>query len=352
MLADNRLFLLLGTLAAGWIVYLLTPILTPFVFSALLAYLADPLVDRLQKFKLSRSLAVLIVFVLMSLFVVGMVALVIPLVRVQIAVLLDQIPNYIAWVESHFLPYVKEQLGIEMDSVRIGLAQFLKENWGSAGQYAGNALKVFAAPGGWLIASVVNLLLVPVVTFYLLRDWDDLVAHIGSLIPEERREKIFRLARDSDEMLSAFLRGQVAVMFALSIIYTVGLALLGLDNAFAIGVIAGLVSFVPYLGFIVGILLAGLAAVVQFGPLHVAYVVGVFAVGQMIEGMFLTPKFVGDRIGLHPVLVIFAVMAGGQLFGFFGVLLALPVASVVSVVVRFAYDHYRSQGDVIHKPHG
>lgn len=347
MLADNKLFTLLGTVAVGWLLVLLAPILTPFVVSGLLAYLADPLVDRLQKIKLSRTLAVLIVFVLLVLLMVSVVALALPLIRAQIVVLLDQIPKYIAWVEGHFLPYITTQLGIELGDAKVGLAQFLKENWSSATQYAGNAMKIVTAPGGWILAGVLNLLLIPVVTFYLLRDWDDLVSHIGSFVPIKNRDKVFRLARESDEVLAAFLRGQVSVMLALAIIYSSGLALIGLDNAFAIGVIAGLVSFVPYLGFVVGILLAGLAAIVQgFDLLHLGLVVAVFGVGQLAEGMFLTPKLVGDRIGLHPVIVIFAVMAGGQLFGFFGVLLALPVAAVVSVIARFTYEHYKGPREI------
>jgi predicted PurR-regulated permease PerM len=166
-----------------------------------------------------------------------------------------------------------------------------------------------------------SLFLVPILTFYLLRDWDSILGHLAALIPSAQHDTIVGLARETDDMLGAFLRGQLLVMIALSIIYSIGLGLVGLKFAIAIGVVSGLVSFVPYLWKLVG-------------------VVATFSIAQMLEGSLLTPKLVGDRIGLHPVLIIFAVAAGGQLFGFFGILLALPAAAVLSVLVRFAYHRY------------
>jgi predicted PurR-regulated permease PerM len=192
-----------------------------------------------------------------------------------------------------------------------------------------------------LLAWLANMLLVPVVTFYMLRDWDILVERIRELIPRRYERTIARLASASDEVLSAFLRGQLTVMLALGTIYTVGLWIVGLELALLIGMIAGLVSFVPYLGFIVGILAAGVAAVMQFQEvLPLLYVAIVFMVGQSIEGMLLTPLLVGEKIGMHPVAVIFAVLAGAQLFGFFGILLALPVAAVVMVLLRYTHERY------------
>ena len=175
----------------------------------------------------------------------------------------------------------------------------------------------------------------------MLRDWDTIMLHLGALVPESQRETIFKLARESDEVLSAFLRGQILVMLALAFIYSLGLSLVGLKFAIAIGVVSGLVSFVPYLGFVFGIGLAGLTVALEPNPLwQMIGVVATFSIAQFIEGSLLTPKLVGTRIGLHPVIVIFAVAAGGQLFGFFGILLALPAAAVLSVLVRFAYDRY------------
>ena len=180
-----------------------------------------------------------------------------------------------------------------------------------------------------------------ILTFYLLRDWDSILEHLGALLPSEQRQTIVGLAKETDEVLGAFLRGQLLVMMALSFIYSVGLGLVGLKFAVAIGVVSGLVSFVPYLGFVFGIALAGLTVALEPDPLWLmAGVIATFSIAQFLEGSVLTPKLVGDRIGLHPVIIIFAVAAGGQLFGFFGILLALPAAAVLSVLVRFAYHRY------------
>jgi predicted PurR-regulated permease PerM len=183
--------------------------------------------------------------------------------------------------------------------------------------------------------------LVPVVTFYLLRDWDLIVARFRELLPRRHAEKFIELTLECDDMLAAFIRGQLMVMFALSTIYTIGLAMIGLELSLLIGIVAGVVSFVPYLGLIVGIGLAGLAAFFQFHEwLPIVMVVLVFGVAQVVEGVVLTPRFVGERIGLHPVAVIFSVLAGGQLFGFIGVLLALPAAAVIMVLLRYAHRRY------------
>jgi predicted PurR-regulated permease PerM len=194
-----------------------------------------------------------------------------------------------------------------------------------------------------LVQWVGNMVLIPVLTFYLLRDWDILVARFRELLPRRHAEKVTQISLECDDMLAGFIRGQLLVMSALSLIYTVGLMIIGVELALLLGVIAGVVSFVPYLGLIVGVVLSGLAALLQFGDwMPVVYVVIVFSVAQMIEGMVLTPRFVGERIGLHPVAVIFAVLAGGQLFGFTGVLLALPVAAVVVVLLKHAHERYVS----------
>ena len=191
------------------------------------------------------------------------------------------------------------------------------------------------------MTALLSLFLVPIITFYLLRDWDMILQHLSALIPSGQRETVTELARDTDNVLGGFLRGQLLVMLSLAVIYSVGLGLIGLEFAIAIGVVSGLVSFVPYLGLIFGIGLAGITVALEPDPLwKLVGVVATFSIAQAIEGSFLTPKLVGDRIGLHPVLIIFAVAAGGQLFGFFGVLLAVPVAAVLSVLVRFAYHRY------------
>lgn len=221
------------------------------------------------------------------------------------------------------------------------IKQTFVEYWTNVSQVAGSLFSYMTRSGFAILQWLTNLVLVPVLTFYLLRDWDDIVARFRALLPRRYAKQVIALSLECDEMLAAFIRGQLMVMFALAIIYTLGLSFIGLELALLLGVIAGIVSFVPYLGLIVGIGLAGVAAFFQFHEwMPVIMVAVVFGVAQLIEGMVLTPRFVGERIGLHPVAVLFAVMAGAQLFGFIGVLLALPVAAVVMVLLRHTHKRY------------
>lgn len=340
MRTDLRINWLIAVALTGWVLYLLAPILTPFVAAALLAYVGDPVADRLQKLRMPRTVAVVAVFILTFLFLGLLVLLVGPLIRSQVGALLEALPAIAARVEQVWLPWIAATLDIELGD-NVGIGPFLARYSEMAGDWAGKVLMGVAESGGALATAVISLFLIPILTFYLLRDWDYIVARLGALVPVSQRETVFGLGREADDMLGAFLRGQLLVMIALAIIYSLGLSLVGLKFAVAIGVVAGLVSFVPYLGLVFGIALASMTVALEPDPLW--KLVGVFAtftIAQMIEGSVLTPKLVGDRIGLHPVLVIFAVAAGGQLFGFFGILLALPAAAVLSVIVRFAYRNY------------
>lgn len=333
---------LAGIVACGVLLYLLGPILMPFVIGAGLAYLGDPLVDRLQEWKFSRTGGVVVVFVSLSL--VGLITMIIllPMLQSQLKTLIRNIPGYLQWLQSS-VPGLDLLLpaGTQLDAE--GIKKVIAENWSQASDMARALIARVTSSGGTLLTFVANVLLIPVVTFYLLRDWDDLVAWIRDVIPRRWLPQVSTLARESDEVLSAFIRGQLLVMVALGTIYSVGLWIVGLDLALIIGMSAGLVSFVPYLGTIVGILVASIAMLVQTQELFSLVWVGlVFGVGQIMESAILTPLLVGDRIGLHPVAVIFAVMAGGQLFGFIGVLLALPVAAVVAVLLRHAKARWLS----------
>ena len=340
MNTDNRTNWLIAIAISGWLLWLLAPVLTPFVAAALLAYIGDPLADRLQALRLPRTVAVVIVFLLTLLTIALLALLVLPLIQSQVGALLDALPGIIAQAEQVWLPKLSGLIAAGSDEY-IGFAAFIERYSDMAGPWGAKILTAVTRSGGALAAAVISLFLIPILTFYLLRDWDFVVSHLGSLVPKSQRETVFKLARESDEVLGAFLRGQLLVMFALAVIYSVGLTLVGLKFAIAIGVVSGLVSFVPYLGFVFGIALAGITVVMEPDPLlQLAGVVATFSIAQMIEGSILTPKLVGDRIGLHPVIVIFAVAAGGQLFGFFGVLLALPVAAVLSVMIRFMYSRY------------
>jgi len=346
ILTDSQKWLVLALAAGtGWLLYLLAPVLTPFVVSALLAYLGDPLVDRLQARGLSRTPAVCVVFVTM--FLAGLLALLvfIPALENQIAVLIGKLPTALGWAQERLLPWLEQRFGVVLELDPAQLKEHLTAHWQEISKLARELVLQLGRSGQALLGWASFVLLVPVVTFYLLRDWDELVAHVRELLPRPIEPRITQLAREIDAVLAEFLRGQLTVMLALAIIYTVGLWLCGLELAFSIGLIAGLVSFVPYLGVIVGVLLAGIAALLQFQDwIHLLAVVAVFGVGQMLEGMVLSPLLVGDRIGLHPVAVIFAVMAGGQLFGFFGVLLALPVAAAIVVLLRHSRDEYKRSG--------
>ena len=340
MQTDLRLNWLIAISLTGWLFYLLAPVLTPFVAAALLAYMGDPLADRLQKLKMPRTLAVVTVFLITFLALALLILLIGPLIRSQISALFDALPDIAQQVERVWLPSILGWLNIE-GGADIGIGPFLAKYGEMFGNWSGKVLLSVGKSGGALAAAVLSLFLVPIIAFYMLRDWDLIVAHLGALVPESQRETVFKLARESDEVLGAFLRGQILVMLALGLIYSLGLSFVGLKFAIAIGVVSGLVSFVPYLGFVFGIGLASLTVVLEPNPLwQMVGVVATFSIAQFIEGSLLTPKLVGDRIGLHPVIVIFAVAAGGQLFGFFGILLALPAAAVLSVLVRFAYHRY------------
>jgi predicted PurR-regulated permease PerM len=340
MKMDLRLNWLIAIGLTGWLLYLLAPVLTPFIAAALLAYISDPIADRLEKLGMPRTAAVIAVFVLIIVVVALLVILVGPLIGAQVQALFEALPEIVRKFEVVWVPRILGWLNLEPGQ-DLGLGIFLSKYGELFGDWSGKVLVSVGKSGGAVLAAVLSLFLIPIILFYMLRDWDMIVAHIGALVPESKRETVFRLAHESDEVLGAFLRGQLLVMLALAAIYSIGLTLVGVEYAIAIGVVSGLVSFVPYLGFIFGIALAGLTVALEPDPLwQLLGVVATFSIAQFIEGSVLTPKLVGNRIGLHPVLVIFAVAAGGKLFGFFGILLALPVAAVLSVIVRFAFNRY------------
>ena len=332
-----------GILSTVFVLYLLAPILTPFFAAALLAYLGDPLADRLEK-KMSRSIAVSIVFIVLFAALTIMALLILPLLVQQLTYLISNIPAYIDNIQQNVVPMLAQKLGINSNLIDFELIKKLfTTHYAQAGGMVSQIVSSIAASGVALIALVANIVLIPVVTFYLLRDWDDIISRIDELLPRKMQPVIVELAKESDDVLAAFIRGQLLVMLVLGIVYSSGLWFIDLELALLIGMLAGLVSFVPYLGFIVGILAASIAVLLQTQELMMLIPVFiVFGIGQALEGMLLTPLLVGDRIGLHPVAVIFAVLAGGQLFGFVGVLLALPVAAVLAVLLRHIHREYKA----------
>jgi predicted PurR-regulated permease PerM len=342
-MTDTRSWqLLVLVLILGGLVWLLAPVLTPFAIAALLAWLGDPLVARLERRGLSRGLSVTVVFAAMTVAAVLAVIALVPLLEGQIAKLIEKLPQVVAWANGVILPWVEANLGVGLDRLEPGsLIEMLKAHWQEAGGIASTLIRHATTSGLAIVGFLGMLALLPVITFYFLRDWDRMVGQVRELLPRHVEPTVSRLAREADQVLAAFLRGQLAVMVLLGVIYSVGLWLVGLDLAFLIGMLAGLVSFVPYLGVIIGGGAALIAAAVQFQDfVHPLLVLGVFTIGQLIESFILTPTIVGDRVGLHPVAVIFAILAGGALFGFLGVLLALPVAAVGMVLLREAHRHY------------
>ena len=346
MTDSQKWMLLFGFALVAALIYALGPVLTPFMVAAGLAYLGDPLADRLEARKLSRTTSVVIVFAVLSVALLLVVAIFVPLLQQQLVTFAKKLPAYIDWLQQSALPWVQTRFASDLPVLDLAqLKQSISSHWqqigGTAASVTARVMSSFTQSGLALLGFFANLVLIPVLTFYLLRDWDVMVARIHELIPHRYEPRAVRLASDCDEVLGAFMHGQLLVMAGLGLVYSIGLWIVGLDTALLIGMIAGLVSFVPYLGFILGMVMAGVAAIVQFHEvMPLIYVLMVFGVGQLLESFVLTPYLMGDRIGLHPVTVIFAVMAGGQLFGFIGVLLALPAAAVIMVMLRHLHEHY------------
>jgi predicted PurR-regulated permease PerM len=341
----NQFFYLFFIIIAIALLYLLAPILTPFVLGALLAYLIDPLVIKLKRLHIPNLLSVLLVF-LFAFSILGLlIVLLVPLIEKQVNNFIVIIPQMIIWLQNKLLPWLNDHFGVQelvgIDTIKSAMA--------GSGIKVGGMLtwtfKTVVHSGHTLILWLTNLVLIPVVTFYLLRDWDRIIKGIRNSLPRSIEPIVVKMTHECNEVLSAFFRGQLLVMLSLSCIYSIGLTLVGIKIGLVIGIIAGIFAIVPYLGFIIGITMASIAAVLQFGAWdHVFLVWAVFLVGQCTESFFLTPLLVGHRIGLHPVAVIFSVLTGGMLFGFFGILLALPVASVVMVWIRYFNQRYRASG--------
>ncbi|RDI45157.1 AI-2E family transporter [Aquicella lusitana] len=328
---SNQAFYIFITALLILVVYLLAPILSPFLLGALLAYLTDPLVKRLEKYGVPHLASVVIIFGLLILAILLMILMLTPLIQQQINEFIAALPQIMNWVETTLMPIARQL--VYTGSFKATLSSSLPK--------AGWIFDTVIKSGFTLVEWAVNIVLTPIVTFYLLRDWDLVRQNIKETLPKQIRPTIVTLAAECDEVLGAFFRGQLLVMLSLCFIYGIGLTLIGLQVGLIIGIVGGLLSIVPYLGSFFVVITASIAALVQYGDWHaVLWVLAVFAVGQTIESYFLTPYLVGERIGLHPVAVIFSVMAGGTLFDFFGVLVALPAAALIKVLFRFIRHQY------------
>lgn len=331
-------------LALVGLIYLLSPILAPFLVAAFLAYLGDPIVDKLETKGLSRTLGVSVVFLLMTVFGVLLLLGVTPALEAQIQVLINSVPTGLAYIDTHIIPQIEAMMGIQFPALdAASLAAAAQNHWDQLGGVLGVAAKWLGNYSQLIFALIASATIVPVVTFYLLRDWDILVLKLHALVPRKFEPKVRELCIEADAVLAEFFRGQLLLMLAQAVFFSVALSILGLKLAVLIGVLVGAVSFVPYLGVIVGVAAALIAAAMQFHELMpLLLVLLIFGIGQVLEGVVLQPLLIGDRIGMHPVAVIFAVMAGGQLFGFVGILIALPVAAVLTVLLRHVHEFYVS----------
>ncbi len=343
MTSDRRIAIWTGLfLVFGLVLYLLNAILLPFVAGMAVAYFLDPVADWLERRKLSRTLATTIILAGFFVVAVGLLLMLFPLLQSQVVGLLKKMPTMVMAAREMAEPYlatVKESLEPDQaEGLRSAVADFA----GAAVKWVGGLLGKAWRGGAALVDMLSMAVITPLVAFYLIRDWDRLVAKVDSWIPLDARPTVHEQFAAIDETLSGFVRGQATVCLALGTIYAFGLTLVGLQFGLLVGLMAGLVSFIPYFGAALGVVVAfGLALLQGFDALHLGGVALVFAVGQTLESFFLTPKLVGDRVGLHPVWVIFALLAGGALFGFTGVLLGVPVAAVVGVLARFALERYK-----------
>ena len=335
-LDDPRLWGWLAIAAAtGGLVYALSPILAPFLAGAIFAYVLNPLVERISGKRVRRTFAVALVLLLALLVVVALLLVVLPLFYRELRMLAERLPEFVIWLNQSAAPWLAQHFGLDLQFDLETLKQLASEALQTNQALLPRLLGSAHIGGLVVLGIVVNLLLIPVVLFYLLRDWHGIVDRIDRLIPRHLHARARQIFAEIDAVLAEFLRGQLTVMLVMSLYYVAALWLARLEFALPIGLITGLLVFIPFVGSATGFVLATIAALLQFGAFPgLAWVWLAFAIGQGLEGMVVTPLLVGHRIGLHPVAVIFALLAFGQIFGFFGVLLALPASAALLVALR------------------
>ncbi len=328
----------LGAVVLFALLWFLGDVILPFLVGGALAYFLDPLADRLERLGLSRVLATTVISLLALLVIVLLVLAVIPTLIQQLTALINSAPAIALQLQA-FLVERFPELADSTSTMRQTLTQ-IGEAIGARGAELANGILSSALS---LIGAVIFIVVVPVVAFYLLLDWDRMIAHVDSLLPRDHAPALRRIAADIDAVLAGFVRGQVSVCLILGTFYSVALMLAGLQFGLVVGAIAGAITFIPYVGSLVGGTLAlGLALFQFWGDWwSIALIGAIFAVGQFVEGNILTPKLVGNSVGLHPVWLLFALSAFGATFGFVGMLVAVPVAAIIGVVARFGLTQYR-----------
>lgn len=347
--AKNRLLTLAGIAIAIGALYFLRSVTMPIIVAAMIAYLLDPLIDKMEERKLGRSTSI---FILLSAFIVSFITallLLVPAIEAELATVVKKLPAYMNTLKDNAIPLIERLLASVFPGDRINLHSLLPEGkelvskipvdfWKRVVATLTSTLKGTFS----IVISLIGTMIIPLYIYYLLKDFDNLKNKVLELVPPGRRGFIKARGGEIDTVLSAFIRGQAIVCLILAIFYTTGLLIIGLDLAFIIGIISGAAFIIPYLGTALGILLASLFAFLQFGDvIHLVYVVILYGVAQAVEGTLLTPRIVGDKVGLHPLAVIIAVITGGELFGFTGILLAIPVAAILKIFIEDALESYQ-----------
>lgn len=341
-------YVLIAIIVFIGLLYLLAPILPPFLLAALLAYLVSPAVGLLQRWHMPRIAAVSMVLLLLVSIIIVVPLLLIPLLQEQFDLFMTNLPQLNTWLQQTLLPTINQYLPISNFDLN-NLTQLLSEHWSQAGGYAATVWKALSSSSITVVTWLFYLVLIPLVTFYFLRDGQAAGQRTKKLLPRSQSNQILRLWRDCNAILGAFLRGQLLVIIAMTILYSIGLKIIGLEFALLLGIFAGITTVIPYVGVMLSIVVTCIAALVQFhDSLPMLYVLLVFAIGIVIENFIAVPYLVGDQVGLHPLIIIFVVLAGGQLFGFLGVLLALPFAAVAKVLMRelqhrYLHSHFYKQ---------
>ena len=343
-------FWLVLWLAFVLLIYALGPIMSPFVAAAILAYALSGSVDyldqrRIGRLTIPRALSVVLIMTVFMAAMLALVLIVIPVLQKEFTLMQQQIPLLLTKLDAQLAPRLQE-LGIEVQLDLAGIKKLLSEQLATSGEAFWSSVFTSARDGtGAVLGWIVTLTLVPVVLFYMLLDWHQIMASISGAIPRRWVLQATGMAREVDTLLAQYLRGQLLVMLVLALFYSLALTVLGLDGALPVGIVSGLLVFIPYIGFGLGLVLALVAALLQFpGWYGLGGVAAIYTVGQVLEGFFLTPRLVGERIGLNALTVIFALLAFGQLFGFVGVLLALPASAVLMVAFRHLRFHYLASG--------
>ena len=336
----QTLFWLMVFAAIAVLLYMLTPVLTPFLFAAILGYMLNPGVDWLNRHRLPRWLAVLLM--LMALLAVFLVLLltILPVLQKEFMQAKDKFPELLTRLDTVVAPRLQQWFGVTVDFDAASLRQFVSEHF-SVDRFAASLLASLKVGGLAALSLLATALLVPMVLFYLLMDWAMIWTRADEIIPRRWHDRIAAMAKEIDALLAQYLRGQILLILAMATYYSSALALAGFDIALPVGLVTGMLVFIPYVGYSIGLILALLAATLQFGNVYGYVVVAVvYGLGQVLESFILTPRLVGERIGLHPIAVIFALLAFGELFGFFGILLALPASAVLIVGLRHLKAHY------------